>query len=119
MLGRDRVMEVGTWVMEVMLLALYVLSIWRVNGEVGELRRKPQAAESSTIRGNPDHGVIMMFPDGMQGQRAGREKERAEGWTEKVSFCPRPSLTQCLTSASRNRGSITSLSTCSSKWISS
>lgn len=38
-------------------------------------------AESSTVLGNLDHGVVMMHPDGRQGQRLARRKETVEGWT--------------------------------------
>lgn len=41
--------------------------------------RKQQAGESSTILENLDNCVIMMFPDGIPGQRSRREKQTAEG----------------------------------------
>lgn len=85
--------------------------------------RKQQAGESSAILENLDNGVVTCFLTEYQVRDRGeRSKQRKAGWRILVGAGgggPSSSLTQHLTSASRNRGSITSLSTCSSKWISS
>lgn len=79
MLERDRVMDVRTWVRDGGDAAgLVCLSIVRWGKKSVRGGREQQAAESSTILGSLDNSVVMMFPDGIQGQRSGeRRKQRA------------------------------------------